>query len=209
MPHPTLLAVNTLLDELGTFPPLRPKIACALEQLRCDFPDDKSIAAGVMMVSEKVDLLMESYTSFLAHHALGETNALSRQCAFMSEFVFTLSPTPSRLEVRVGADAVQLVLRKPTKAGGCARLEQPGYHSEPIEAVFRAASFTPRGELRLRGNLSVANFVPITRDELYALLFGLCTAPGVTFTLVAGRASLVRSAGGVSLRRACVTRASP
>ena len=199
MDHPTLLAVSRLVDELGTVPSLRPKIQAALVELRSDFPDD-SFSAGVMMVSEKVDLLLESYRSFLAHHSLGEDHALVRKCAFLSEFVFTLSSACLDVCLGPGTAPCVLVLRKPTRPGGSARLEQPGYHSDPVEAVFRAASFTPRVELRLRGNLSVVNFAPLTRDEVFGLLFGLCTAPGVTLALTAGRATLVRtSVGGVSL----------
>ena len=195
----TLVAVSRFVDELGVAQGLKPQLDEALEQLRDDFTDcDGGVAGAAMMLSEKLDILMRAYDSFVAHNKLGATHTVVRKCAFISQHFFSGAGTrTASLSVTTKqGECILLALRRPSNPGGPARLEHPGFHSEPLEAVFAAAGFTSREEPRLSGRLSISNVVALTQDELHTLLMGLCTAPSVTFKLAVGRMTLTRDCAG-------------
>jgi hypothetical protein len=195
--HPTLCAVNSLVGELGTVPRIKPALEAAVRRLREDFPGDTSVAAGVMMLSDKLDTLLSAYETFLAFNKLGGHHAAVRRCAFTVETLFTPGRRPAHLTVSVPGAAApcRFLVRPPTAAGGRARIEQPGYYTKHLDQVFRAAAFAPAGEPRVRSSPTLRNVLEVTRDEVHTFLVGLCTAEGVSFELEAGRATLARQAG--------------
>ena len=196
--HPTLQVVNGFVDQLGTVPALRPELEDAMQRLREDFPGDTSVAAGVMMISEKLDVLLSAYESFLAFNKLGGHNATVRQCAYVVETLFTPGRRPARLTIggsAGGGPPQDLLIRPPTAPGGPARVDQAGFYTKNMDEVFRLAAFVPSKAPCLRTSPSVRNVLNVTRDEAHTFLVGLCTAPGVSFELEAGKATLVRRLG--------------
>lgn len=209
--HPTMSAVNSLVDELGTVPQLRPALDGAMQRLREDFPGDNGIACGVMMLSEKLDMLMAAYEQFLADNKLGGQHAAVRVCAHVTETLFRTSTRPSRLSVALpgAAEPIQLTVRRPSAAGGPVHIEADGYYTKRQDAVFRHAAFVPAEEARLRTAPALRNVLKVSRDEVHSFLVGLCTAPGVSFSLEMGQTTLAREAAGevcLTHARKCITR---
>lgn len=193
--HPTLHAVNSFVDDLSTVPRLRPVLDEAMQRLRDEFTSDNSIACGIMMLSEKLDILLSAYESFISFNKLGGHHASVRRCAFVTETLFASGRKLAHLTVTLpGPVSCQLLVRPPASAGGLVKIEQPGYFTKRMEAVFRLAAFAPAEEPRVRRKPTLRNVI-VTRDEVHTFLLGLCTAEGVSFELEAGRATLVRQPG--------------
>lgn len=196
--HPCLCAVSRLVDELGTVPRLRPALDDAMQRMREDFPGDTSAAAGIMMLSEKLDILMSAYEQFLSDNKLGGRHTAVRVCAHVTEMVFRTSPKPAHLTVTLpGAVApTRITIRRPHVAGGAVHIESDGYYATRLCAVFSQVSFVPSEETRLRTSPRLCNKLQVTRDEVHTFLVGLCTAEGVCFELELGQTALTRAAGG-------------